>query len=62
MERAVGTMAKKLCAHFDQPRTLMMEPGTGAAGGLSFGLRVACAEKNVIMCGVRVAHREPHLM
>jgi glycerate kinase len=45
MERAVGTMAKKLCAHFDQPRTLMMEPGTGAAGGLSFGLRVACAAR-----------------
>jgi glycerate kinase len=45
LERAVGAMAKKLCAHFDQPRTLMMEPGTGAAGGISFGLRVACAAK-----------------
>jgi len=45
LEKTVGAMAKKLCAHFDQPRTLMMEPGTGAAGGLGFGLRVVCAAK-----------------
>jgi len=47
LEKTVGAMAKKLCAHFDQPRTLMMEPGTGAAGGLGFGLRVACTAKLV---------------
>jgi glycerate kinase len=47
LEKTVGAMAKKLCAHFDQPKTLMMEPGTGAAGGLGFGLRVACAAKLV---------------
>ncbi len=45
LEKTVGAMAKKLCAHFDQPRTLMMEPGTGASGGLGFGLRIACAAK-----------------
>ena len=45
LERAVGTMAKKLCAHFDQPRTLMMEKGAGAAGGIAFGLSVACAAR-----------------
>jgi glycerate kinase len=45
MEKTLGAMAKKLCAHFDQPKTLMMEPGTGASGGLGFGLRVACAAR-----------------
>ena len=47
LERAVGVMAKKMCAHFDQPRTLMMEPGAGAAGGIAFGLRAACAARLV---------------
>jgi glycerate kinase len=45
LERTVGNMAKKLCAHFDQPRTLMMDPGAGAAGGIAFGLRLACAAR-----------------
>lgn len=47
LERTVGTMAKKMCGHFDQPRTLMMEPGAGAAGGIAFGLRAACAARLV---------------
>ena len=47
LEKTVGAMAKKLCAHFDQPKTLMMEPGAGAAGGIGFGLRVACAARLV---------------
>jgi glycerate kinase len=47
LERAVGGMAKRLCAHFDQPRTRMMEQGAGAAGGMAFGLRVACAARLV---------------
>jgi len=47
LERAVGAMAKRMCAHFDQPRTRMMEQGAGAAGGMSFGLRVACAARLV---------------
>ncbi len=41
-EKVIGTMAKKLCAHTNKPRTLMMEPGAGAAGGIAFGLRAAC--------------------
>lgn len=41
-EKAVGTMAKRLCAHFEKDRTLMATPGAGAAGGLGFGLMVAC--------------------
>lgn len=45
LEKALGAMAKKLCAHFEQPKTLMMEPGAGAAGGTGFGLRVACAAR-----------------
>ena len=48
MEKALGAMAKKLCAHFDQPKTIMMEPGTGASGGTGFGLKVACAAKLVL--------------
>ena len=47
LEKTIGTMAKRMCAHFDQPKTMMMEPGAGAAGGLGFGLRVACAAKFV---------------
>lgn len=41
-ERQLGGMAKKICAHFDVPRTLMAEPGAGAAGGIAFGLQAAC--------------------
>jgi len=48
MEKTLGAMAKKLCAHFDQPKTIMMEPGTGASGGTGFGLKVACAAKLVL--------------
>jgi len=47
LERSVGVMAKKLCDYFEAPRTLMMEPGSGAAGGLGFGLRVACGAELV---------------
>lgn len=42
LEKAVGTMAKKLCDHFNKPRTAMAEPGAGAAGGTGFGLQVGC--------------------
>lgn len=48
MEKTLGAMAKKLCSHFDQPKTIMMEPGTGASGGTGFGLKVACAAKLVL--------------
>lgn len=41
-EKTLGTMAKKLCATFDQPRNLMAQRGSGDGGGLGFGLQVAC--------------------
>lgn len=41
-ERLLGGFAKKLCDATNSERTLMAEPGTGAAGGISFGLRAAC--------------------
>lgn len=42
MEKCLGDMAKKLCQHFNKPRTHMLQPGSGAAGGIAFGLQVAC--------------------
>ena len=36
------TLATKLCAHCERPMTLLNIPGSGAAGGLGFGLKVAC--------------------
>ena len=37
-----GRMATLLCRHFDQPENLAATPGCGAAGGIGFGLKVAC--------------------
>lgn len=42
MEKLTGTLAKKLCDHFQQPHTLMAQRGAGAAGGIAFGLAAAC--------------------
>jgi glycerate kinase len=55
LEKAVGRMAKMLCAFFEKPRTLMMEQGTGAAGGLPFGLMVACDA--TLTSGASLFHR-----
>lgn len=55
LEKAVGRMAKLLCAFFDKPRTLMMEQGTGAAGGLPFGLMLACDA--TLTSGASLVHR-----
>ncbi len=41
-DRETGRMAALLCEHFAQPESLMRTPGCGAAGGLGFGLKVAC--------------------
>ena len=41
LERGAGVMAKKLADFCEKPRTLMAEPGSGAAGGLAYGLRCA---------------------
>ncbi|MGB1128016.1 MAG: glycerate kinase [Opitutales bacterium] len=35
-------MAKRLCAHCGQDDSLAELPGSGAAGGIGFGLKVAC--------------------
>ncbi|MGJ8639873.1 MAG: glycerate kinase family protein [Opitutaceae bacterium] len=35
-------IATKLCTHCDRPTDLMDVPGSGAAGGLGFGLKVTC--------------------
>lgn len=41
-ERLTGNMAKKLCDATGKERTLMAQPGAGAAGGIAFGLAAAC--------------------
>lgn len=38
-------VAKKLCAFFNQDELMMKVPGSGAAGGISFGLKVALGAK-----------------
>jgi len=46
-EKGFGEMAKKLVSFFGKERTEMMQPGAGAAGGITFGLSVACDAKLV---------------
>lgn len=46
-EKTFGEMAKQLCGFFNKERTEMMQPGAGAAGGITFGLSVACDAKLV---------------
>jgi glycerate kinase len=41
LDHAAARLALMLCAHCGQPDSLMDTPGTGAAGGISFGLMVA---------------------
>jgi glycerate 2-kinase len=41
MEHEMARLALLLCHHTGQPDTLMDAPGTGAAGGISFGLMAA---------------------
>jgi glycerate kinase len=45
LERESERLARLLCAHVAKPTALMNEPGTGAAGGISFGLMVAAGAK-----------------
>ena len=42
---AAADLAAKLCQHFNQPQNLHELPGSGAAGGIGFGLKVACNAK-----------------
>jgi len=41
-DAAASRLAEQLCEHFKQPLALTQLPGSGAAGGLGFGLKVAC--------------------
>lgn len=41
MEAASVQMSERLCAHFGQPTTLATIAGSGAAGGIAFGLKAA---------------------
>jgi glycerate kinase len=41
-DTAAADLAAKLCHHFNQPQDLQLLPGSGAAGGIAFGLKVAC--------------------
>ncbi|SDS09481.1 glycerate kinase [Opitutus sp. GAS368] len=45
LETRARRMAELLCDHCERPRTFMTAPGAGAAGGISFGLMVACGAK-----------------
>lgn len=46
-EAQAAKMADLLCQHFDQPTDLKDLPGSGAAGGIGFGLKVACGAEFV---------------
>lgn len=41
-ETQAAHMAEQLCQHFAQPSTCQEIPGSGAAGGIGFGLNLAC--------------------
>ena len=41
LDHESARLALLLCTHFGQPDTTMEQPGTGAAGGIAFGLMVA---------------------
>lgn len=47
LDYETARMALLLCSHFGQPDTLMDAPGTGAAGGIAFGLMAAAGAKLV---------------
>lgn len=46
-DKATARMAAKICGFFDQPKAVMEVPGSGAAGGIGFGLNAACGAKYV---------------
>lgn len=45
LDGEAGRLARLLCAHSAQPQSLIDLPGTGAAGGISFGLMAATGAK-----------------
>lgn len=46
-EAESARIASKLCQHFNQPDSVRETSGSGAAGGIGFGLNVACAGQYV---------------
>lgn len=46
-DEQAAKMAALLCGYFDQAEDLKDVPGSGAAGGIGFGLQVACGAKFV---------------
>ena len=46
-DHEAGRLADLLCQHFNQPPALQSLPGSGAAGGIGFGLNVACGAEYV---------------
>lgn len=46
-DEASAVVAKKLCAFFNKPEARLEVPGSGAAGGIGFGLNVACEAEYV---------------
>jgi glycerate kinase len=47
LEAAVARLARMLCDHCGRPPELVATPGTGAAGGISFGLMAAAGARLV---------------
>lgn len=47
MNESMERLARMLCGHFSVPAEAMEEAGAGAAGGIGFGLRVACGASYV---------------
>ncbi|QYY36086.1 glycerate kinase [Ruficoccus sp. ZRK36] len=47
LEGAVSAMAQRMCSYFEKPASLMEAPGSGAAGGIGFGLQTACNSRVV---------------
>ncbi len=47
MELGMEHMAKLLCDYCGESESVMKEPSSGAAGGIGFGLRVACSARYV---------------
>ena len=55
LDRLCAQVAGQLCAAFDADHALIEEPGSGAAGGISFGLKVACGAQ--LASGIELVKR-----
>lgn len=55
LDRLCAKIADRLCSAFDADHALIEEPGSGAAGGISFGLGVACGAQ--LVSGIELVKR-----